>query len=632
MLGIEFIQGEVRLSFEYLRDEVLGKLEFLPEIVKLRFSPEFAQLSLKKPRFRFEVFEKIDYFDIEGSLDWGEGEMDFLLLRSRFHLENGWLRVDDRFIPVDREDQNFLEQLMLFSGGKDSISIPKTTAMAMRENPAEVFSRHWDRVTSILSERIPAEGLDAARFSPEFSLREYQQKGLEWFVHLSLNRFGGILADDMGLGKTFQAAAFLRYLRERGNKACALIVVPSTLIFNWQQELKRFSPDFRVYVHSGPNRSNDLRQAFGYFHVVIISYQTLLRDAAVFEPLAFSALIADEAQHLKNPGTAAYKAVKAMQAEHIFLLTGTPLQNSPADLWALSEICNPGLLSQKIKPASLQKNENPKRFQENLRLMQALVKPFMLRRTKESVLSELPEKTVSVQYCSMSEEQEVEYLAYNQLVNGELNDLASLQSRARNVRILKALTALRLMANHPVLMDSSFEGNSGKFELVKEKLDEVLTEGRKVLVFSSFVRHLDLLATYLRTAGKSFALLTGQTSDRRQQVEKFQREEECRIFLISLKAGGFGLNLVEASCVFLLDPWWNPAAESQAMDRVHRIGQKDRVTVYKFITANTVEEKILKLQDQKSAMNDQLFEENEDAALNGPLSIDALQSILLAKV
>jgi SNF2 family DNA or RNA helicase len=558
--------------------------------------------------------------------------MDFMMLRSRFHLENGWLKMDDRYIPLEREDEVFLQQMMLLSGGKDNIAIPRTAAMAIKENQSEVFSRHWNKVTSVISSASEIEVLNHARFSPVFSLREYQQKGLDWFVQLSQNRFGGILADDMGLGKTFQAAAFLRYLREKDPQSCSLIVVPSTLIFNWQQELKRFSPDFRVYVHSGPNRSNELSQACRFYQVMVVSYQTLLRDSAVFAPLQFACMIADEAQHLKNPGTAAYKAVKGIRAEHIFLLTGTPLQNSPADLWALSEICNPGLLSQKIKPASLQRNENPKRFRENLSLMQALVKPFMLRRTKESVLSELPEKTVSIVHCSMSEEQEIEYLAYNQLVSGELHDLTSLQSRARNVRILKALTALRLMANHPVLMDDQYAGQSGKFELVKEKLEEVLAEGRKVLVFSSFVRYLDLLAAHLREEGKTFAMLTGQTGDRRQQVEKFQQDTECQIFLISLKAGGFGLNLVEASCVFLLDPWWNPAAEAQAMDRVHRIGQKDRVTVYKFITANTVEEKILKLQEQKSAMNDQLFEEREGHAISGSLSIEALQSILLAKV
>jgi SNF2 family DNA or RNA helicase len=630
-LDITFKKGEAKISFEFLRDHILERLPKLGDQVKIRFSPEFGQLTLKKPQFRFEVFEKIDYFQIEGSINWEDGEMDFIRLRSQFHLENGWLRIGDKFLPVAEKDQAFLQQILLLSTGQNEITIPRTAAVAMQKNPDSVFSSHWDRVTSLLSKSIDAELDDPSKYSPNFILRDYQLKGLEWFVQLSSNQFGGILADDMGLGKTFQAAAYIRYLREsKSSQNCALIVVPSTLIFNWQQELKRFSPDFRVYVHSGPNRSSDLRQAMEYYQVMVVSYQTLLRDTKTFSQLLFSVIIADEAQHLKNPGTAVYKAIKCLLADHIFLLTGTPLQNSPADLWALSEICNPGLLSNRIKPASLQKIENPKRFQENLTLMQALVRPFLLRRTKESVLSELPEKTVSTVYCTMTEEQELEYLACNQVVSGELGDLSAKAAISRSVRILKALTSLRMIANHPAMLDADFTGKSGKLELVKEKLEEVLSEGRKVLVFSSFVRHLDLLAAYLKEQNTPFAMLTGKTGDRKAQVDDFQKNPNCRIFLISLKAGGFGLNLVEASCVFLLDPWWNPAAESQAMDRVHRIGQKDRVTVYKFITANTVEEKILKLQERKSAMNNQLFENPEGTA--PPLTIEALQEILLSKV
>jgi SNF2 family DNA or RNA helicase len=248
------------------------------------------------------------------------------------------------------------------------------------------------------------------------------------------------------------------------------------------------------------------------------------------------------------------------------------------------------------------------------------------------VLSELPEKTVSVLYCGMGEEQEVEYLACNQYISSELSDLAPGQKSGYNVRILKALTTLRQMANHPALLDPDYQGRSGKFELITGKLHEVLDEGRKVLIFSSFVRHLQLVEKYLAEQQITYAMLTGQTTNRKEQVDAFRQNPNCRVFLISLKAGGFGLNLVEASTVFLLDPWWNPAAESQAMDRVHRIGQKDRVTVYKFITANTVEEKILKLQEQKSSMNAQLFDDGNSLENGGMLSIEMLQSILLTKV
>ncbi len=632
ILGINIQNGVSKIGFAQLRDQILGALSELGPDVKVRFSPEFNQLTMRKSKFNIRIFEKIDYFQIEGTIDWDGEEMDLLKLRAQFHLQDGWLRVGDRFMPLDHDDQLFLSQLMVMSSGTKELAISKTTALAIQESNSGLFAESWNKITSLLASQKSAEPLDIAALSPNFSLRDYQLKGVEWFIHLSMNKLGGILADDMGLGKTFQAAAFLRYLQlnQKGNKSCSLIIVPSTLIFNWQHELKRFSDEFRVYVHSGPNRSQDLKQSFSSYNVFLVSFQTLVRDVKLFTPMHFDALIVDEAHNLKNPSTVAYKAVKSLTAHHPFLLTGTPLQNSPADLWALSELCNPGLLSQKIKPASLQRNDNLVRFQQNINLMQALVKPFLLRRTKQNVLKELPEKTVSIIHCAMTEEQELEYLAYNQLVSGELSDLAYGNPAARSVRILKALTALRLLANHPVLMDDEFKGSSGKFDLVKEKLDEVLQEGNKVLIFSSFVKHLDIIGDYLDESSIRYSKLTGKTVNRKDQVDLFKKEDNRNVFLISLKAGGVGLNLVEASYVFLLDPWWNPAAESQAMDRVYRIGQKNKVTVYKFITSNSVEEKIVQLQDQKTTMNDQLFEPNE--AEQKGFTLEALQEILLSKL
>jgi len=631
-LKISFQNGTTKISFTQLRDEILGSLNDLGPDVKIRFSPEFNQLTLKKSKFNIRIFEKIDYFHIEGTIDWDGEELDLLKLRSQFQLQHGWLRVGDKFMPLEHDDQLFLSQLMIMSSGTKELAISKTTALAIQENHSGLFAESWSKLTSLLASQKTEALPDVASLSPNFILRDYQVKGVEWFLHLSVNKLGGILADDMGLGKTFQAAAFLIYLMktQSAEKGCSLIIVPSTLIFNWQHELKRFSDEFRVYVHSGPNRNHDLKQSFRFYNVILVSYQTLVRDIKQFSGLNFNAIIVDEAHNLKNPTTVAYKAVKSLTAQNVFLLTGTPLQNSPADLWALSEICNPGLLSQKIKPSTLQRNENVARFQQNLTLMQALVKPFLLRRTKENVLTELPEKTVSILHCTMTDEQELEYLAYNQLVSGELSDLAYGNAASRSVRILKALTALRLLANHPVLMDDAFTASSGKFDLVKEKLDEVLQEGHKVLIFSSFVKHLDVIAAYLDSENIKFAKLTGKTLNRKEQVDNFKADSDRNVFLISLKAGGVGLNLVEASYVFLLDPWWNPAAEAQAMDRVYRIGQKNRVTVYKFITSNSVEEKILELQNQKNTMNEQLFEDGE--LDQKAFTIEALQEILVSKL
>jgi len=632
LFQIRFQKGQAKVTFAHLRDQILQNLDHLDKEITPRFSPEFNQLTLKKSKFNLKVFEKIDYFAIEGTIDWDGEEMDLYKLKSQFNLQQGWLKIGDKFAPLEEEDQLFLSQLMVMSSGNKELSISKTTARSIMENNSGLFSENWTRITTLLTKPKEEVNTDIASLSPNYPLREYQVKGVEWFIHLYVNKLGGILADDMGLGKTFQTAAFLRFIHSRSEKpaGCSLIVLPSTLIFNWQHELARFSKDFKVYSHSGPNRTSDLKSIAGWFNVILVSFQTLVRDISMFSKVEFKTLIIDEAHNLKNPSTVAYKAVSGLKAELTYLLTGTPLQNSPADLWALSELCNPGLLSQKIKPGSLTKNENMARFQQNLNLMQALIKPFLLRRTKENVLSELPEKTISTVYCTMTEEQEMEYLAYNQLVASELSDLSFGNSNARSVRILKALTALRLMANHPVLLDDAFTGSSGKFDLVKEKLEEVLAEGHKVLIFSSFVKHLNILAGFLKGRDIPFSMLTGKTQNRKEQVENFKQQDDRNVFLISLKAGGVGLNLVEANYVFLLDPWWNPAAESQAMDRVHRIGQKNKVIVYKFITSNTVEEKIILLQSQKTSMNDMMFEGADSEAPR--FTIEALQEILTTKV
>jgi SNF2 family DNA or RNA helicase len=629
---VYFSSSEIQVSFVQLRDDILPKLDLGDSRFQFRFSPEFRQINMKPSKLNIKVLAKIDYFQIEGSIDWDGHSMDILKLKNDFEIENGWLKKDGQYWIMDEEDQAFLQQVFLLSNQKNEISIPIKTVKAIQLEKANAFASHWEKMTTLLSDyNKEKEVEDIASFCPNFTLRDYQVKGVEWIISLYNNSLGGILADDMGLGKTFQTSAFLLYLlRNRNDKKPILVVMPSTLLFNWEHELRRFSPEFKILVHSGPGRSRTLNHLFEVINVVVVSYQTLARDLALFEKESFLTLIVDEAHNLKNPGTVTYKAIQKIKAETTYLLTGTPMQNSPADLWALSELCNPGLLSQKIKPQSVQRVENQVRFVENLNLMQNLVRPFLLRRTKENVLSELPEKTVSIVYCGMEEEQELEYLAQNQLIASEINDVSYLNPTARSVKILKALTKLRLLANHPALIGYEENTSSGKFTLVTEKLKEVLEEGHKILVFSSFVKHLQLFARHLESEKIGFSFLSGQTKDRKKQVEQFQEETDRNVFLISLKAGGTGLNLVEASYVFLLDPWWNPAAENQAMDRVYRIGQKNPVTVYKFITSNTVEEKILQLQERKQGLADQLFESKEIEA--PALTLDVLQEILLTKI
>lgn len=627
-LGLEFSNGNATLDFRTLRTRIIDRIPGLGPDVRVRFSPGFNQLSLRKPRLNLKVLEKIDYFEIEGSIDWDGQELSLEKIRSDFHLENGWLRTGDRFIPLEEDDQLFLQQVLALSFEDKKLAIRRNTALAVASGDPAVFAGAWEKLTSLLARNPPEEDVNPDDLSPNFGLRPYQKDGIRWLLRLSASRMGGILADDMGLGKTFQTAAFLHHLHFGAVPGgCSLVVMPSTLLFNWEQELKRFSDRFRVYLHSGPNRSQNLKMVFSSYRVVLVSFQTLARDLALFQNHDFRCLIVDEAHNLKNPGTVSYKAVARIRAGQVFLLTGTPVQNSPSDLWALSELCNPGLLSQKIKPQSLSRMDQTQRFLENLQWLQALVRPFLLRRTKDSVLSELPDREISTLVCPMTEAQEKIYLANTLEIQAEMAGRDRESSQVRSIVVLKALTRLRLLANHPNLVGDYSAETSGKLELVKEKLGEVLDSGNKVLIFSSFVKHLEIVAQYLDQEGIRFSLLTGQTRDRQNQVEGFKSEAGPPVFLISLKAGGVGLNLVEASYVFLLDPWWNPAAESQAMDRVYRIGQKQKVIVYKFITSNTVEEKIVRLQERKQLIADQIFSGQEGEG-QPALSLDLLRSLL----
>ena len=631
IFDVEFGKGEAKVSFIHLRDNILDKLKDSGPEFQFRFSEEFKQINLKNSKVNIKVLEKIDYFHIEGSIDWDGHTIDLQDLRNNFEVQNGWLKRGDQYWAVGQEDQAFLKQLFLLSPNSKELTVSKNTARAIKLENAELFAEKWNFVTSLLDDNQEKINEDLTQYCPNFTFRDYQQKGFEWMLSLAESDLGGILADDMGLGKTFQAAAFLLYqLRQKSETKLTLIVLPSTLIFNWQYELKRYATDFKVLVHAGPGRLKSMAGIEKYFNVVLVSYQTLARDISLLEKEKYGTIIADEAHNLKNPGTVSYQSIQKLKAERIFLLTGTPMQNSPVDLWALSELCNPGLLSKKIKPQSIQKADNPTKFAEKLNLLQNLVKPFLLRRTKQNVLKELPEKTISTVLCTMSEEQELEYLAYNQAIASEISDITLPPGSAKSVKILKALTTLRQLANHPKLIGLDQNSKSGKFDLVTEKLNEVLSAGHKVLVFSSFVKHLLLFTAFMDVEKVKYSLLTGQTKDREKQVERFKNEPDRNVFFISLKAGGTGLNLVEASYVFLLDPWWNPAAEAQAMDRVYRIGQKNAVTVYKFITSNTVEEKIVQLQSQKQTIADQLLTGSD--MQQSSFTIEMLHEILLAKV
>lgn len=504
-------------------------------------------------------------------------------------------------------------------------------------------------------------------------MRPYQVLGYQWLKQLTTIGFGGILADDMGLGKTLQTIALLSsYYSEPdnndvsftttsqpdkkkpvtikqpslfdepyqsinnqygnkedaqqiepksqtsvitsnfGSKPCSLLIMPASLIHNWVHELKKFTPFLKVLEYTGYGRKKS-HNIFKKYNILVTTYGTLRNDIDFLKEYTFAFCILDESQQIKNPASKASQAAFELKATHRFVLTGTPVENNLTDLWSQMNFVNPGLMgplstfnSFYAGPLSKDPENN---LSENLLKM---IEPFILRRTKESVAPELPELTETVRYCYMTEEQNALYesekskvrnLMFEQLEKGNVSGTP--------VMVLKALMQLRQIANHPKMINPESEIESGKFEEVTDKLETIIQENHRVLIFSSFVKHLNILAKYCGTRSFNYSLLTGSTANRAKVITEFKNSQDTKIFLISMKAGGIGLNLTEADYVFMLDPWWNPAAEMQAVNRAHRIGQFKNVFVYRFITKNTIEEKIMKLQEKKKALADTYIKPQE---------------------
>ena len=426
--------------------------------------------------------------------------------------------------------------------------------------------------------------------------------------------FGGILADDMGLGKTLQMLTLLKSLKP---KKPALVLCPRTLIYNWQEEADKFFDDLKTLVYYGtPAEREEMRDDFSSYDLIISSYSTISRDVEELnaEGKVFSISILDEAQHIKNHRTKRAKAVKNIEAESRLALTGTPLENSIEELWSIFDYLMPGYLGnysyfrkEFITPIS-KNNEK-----EKLKELKERVAPFILRRRKEEVLKELPEKIINVHPVSMTQLQEDSYQTVLEEVRGELEETVDQKGFNRSrINVLAALTKLRQICNHPslVLGDEGNAHNSGKLEALRELLSDALSGGHKLIIFSQFVKMLKLIRNDLDQQGINYRYLDGSTRNRMERVKEFNSDPEIDVFLISLKAGGVGLNLTAADMVVHVDPWWNPMVERQATDRAHRLGQENRVMVYKMITRGTVEEKMLKLQQRKQDLFDNVIENN----------------------
>ena len=434
-------------------------------------------------------------------------------------------------------------------------------------------------------------------------LRPFQKDGLQWLLSLYKTEFNGILADDMGLGKTIQSIFLLKEIKKELSSP-ALIIMPKTLLFNWEKEIKTFAPELSILVYDGPKRSKTIPE-FNNYDVILASYTAIRIDIKTLKDFHFKLIILDEAQYVKNRTTNTFKAIKKLSAEKRLLLTGTPLENNIGDLWSLMDIANNNYFGNYKAFDTFYSEPNHKS------ILKAAINPFMLRRRKKEVLTDLPTITIQELWASPTPE---EIKAYTNFAKKEWQQIETIvQNKGvekSKIHIFSLMTKLRQWCAHPKLIKETNEAGP-KWHIFFDRLCEAIETGHKVVIFSQFIPMIETMEQELNELGIPFISLTGQTKDRASVIEEFNQNNDIRVGIFSLKAGGVGINLTSADYVFLYDPWWNPAVEQQAIDRVHRIGQDQPVMVFKCLVANTIEERMINYQNQKRELIDSLIEEQE---------------------
>lgn len=581
-----------------------------------------------------------DWFDIYAKVRFGDYEIPFIKLKRNilngireFELPNGEIAI----LPKE-----------WFAGYEDLLSFAKLDGdtLKLKKYHYQLLQKRLKVIDKSFYQRLEKIGESASDpvtvpANIQAKLRSYQEEGFSWMYHLYEHQFGGCLADDMGLGKTLQTLTLLLKLKRlkkpivvpniletegqlsifpgdqpkpEDEQAASLIVMPTSLVHNWENEVKKFTPSLKVFKYVGVQRkkSLNLKGIVSYYDIVLTTYGTIRNDFELLKEHQFFYLILDESQNIKNSGSKTYQAITKLNAQHRLVLTGTPIENSLSDLWSQINFLNKGLLGNQayfkrefITP--IEKKNDPEK-QEKL---QSLIRPFVLRRKKEEVARDLPPLTEQICYCKMSKMQKHSYEKEKSVIrNSILQNIEKEDMGKSAIVILQGLTKLRQLANHPSLLNGDQEAESGKFDAIFSSLYNLMAEEHKVLIFSSFVKHLELLKQKIESENWKYSMLTGQTTKREDVIRNFQEDPENRIFLISLKAGGVGLNLTSADYVFIIDPWWNPAAENQAINRAHRIGQNKKVFVYRFITEASIEEKIQLLKERKSSLAEKFVNSN----------------------
>ncbi|MFZ1751304.1 MAG: SNF2-related protein, partial [Saprospiraceae bacterium] len=571
------------------------------------------------PTWDMKVSSGIDWFDIKIIAAWGDQEMSFRDIRKAILNGQDFVVLGDGSFGMMPEEW-IKKYSNLFKFGVDD------------KEGLKVSKKHFN-IIDVLFDQIDDEAilaeiedkkqklLNIENINPQpipsdiqATLRPYQEAGYQWMQVLDEISWGGCLADDMGLGKTLQAITFLSFLKKKYNRPTSLIVCPTSLIYNWENELKKFAPDLTYHLFYGVDREFS-QDHFNDYDIIISSYGIVRNDIEALVKYEWEYIILDESQAIKNPDAMSTKAVQLLKARNKFILSGTPLQNNTFDIYAQFNFLNPGLLGSKDFFRTQFANPIDKLGDKSASLfLRNLIKPFMLRRTKTEVAPDLPEKTEVILWCQMGKAQKAIYDEYKDYYRHALMQKIDTDGMAKaGVYILEGLLRLRQICDDPRLIkDKDIKPVKGiKIEELFRELDENMGD-HKMLVFSQFTEMLALIREELDQKKISYCYLDGSTPaiQRQEQVDLFQNSKDINIFLISLKAGGVGLNLTEADYVYIVDPWWNPAVEQQAIDRTHRIGQKNKIFAYKMICKESVEEKIILLQEKKKSISQEIVQED----------------------
>lgn len=579
------------------------------------------RINTHKPDTRVHVSSGIDWFDASVEIVFGEQAVSIIEVKKALALKQNFVRLGDGSVGLLPEDWLKKYALLIKIGETkgNQIRLKKYHFSVLDELLGDVDEENLQK--ELEEKKAKLDGIIANDYSnimpPEHltaTLRPYQLTGFQWLVFLKEAGWGGILADDMGLGKTIQTLAFFLHYKEENPNAKFLVVCPTTLMYNWENEIKKFSAQLKHIIHHGPKRIASAK-TFEPFDVVITTYGTMRSDIKVFKEIFFDYAVLDESQSIKNPQSQVAKASLLLNTKNRLALSGTPVQNNTFDLFAQMNFLNPGMLGSREFFMNEFATPIDKFHEDEVKLqLRKLTYPFLLRRTKEQVAKDLPEKTETILHCEMGVEQRKIYDAYRNMYKEQILGMIEERGIERSqLHILQGLTKLRQICDSPAILNEE-----ERYHNYSVKLDELTREIRenvgnhKALIFSQFLGMLALIRKELEAQNIPYAYFDGSSTaqEREKAIQQFQNNEECRVFLISLKAGGIGLNLTAADYVYIVDPWWNPAVEQQAIDRTHRIGQTKNIFAYRLICKDTIEEKMLTLQERKRALANELVSDD----------------------